>query len=167
VLRIISSSVSYTRGEGPSIQLQVEKKIEDLESNIIEVQRATATELRLLAKYNMENRIIIANCGAIGPLIALLHYSDLKTQENVVTALLNLSINDNKKNEIAIVGDIDSLIYVLKTGNPKATHKLSNLSSTACQEELKDYRGIQVSKLLLAILFQDKMTLRLPLQCVQ
>jgi hypothetical protein len=98
VVRIISSSVLDTRGEGPSIQLQVEKKIEDLESNIIEVQRATVAELRLLAKNNMENRIIIENCGAIGPLIALLHYSDLKTQENVVTALLNLSINDNKCN---------------------------------------------------------------------
>ena len=120
VLRIISSSVSDTRGEGPSIQLQVEKMIEDLESNIIEVQRAVAAELRLLAKYNMENRIIIANCGAIRPLIALLHSSDLKTQENAVTALLNLSLNDNNKIEIAIAGAIDPLIYVLKTGNPEA-----------------------------------------------
>ena len=48
------------RGEGQSIQLQVEKMIEYLESiNIIEVQRGAAAESRLLAKYNMENKIII------------------------------------------------------------------------------------------------------------
>ena len=63
MLRIISSSVSDTRGEGPSIQLQVERMIEDLESNTIEVQIEAAIELHLLAKYNMENKIIIANCG--------------------------------------------------------------------------------------------------------
>ena len=69
------------RGEGQIIQLQVEKMIEYLESiNIIEVQRGAAAESRLLAKYNMENKIIIAYCRAIRPLIALLHSSNLKTQ---------------------------------------------------------------------------------------
>jgi len=91
--------------------------IEDLEYNIIEVQREVVAELRLLAKYNMENRIIIANCGAIRALIALLHSSDLKTQENVVTALLNLSINENK-NEIVVVGAVDPLInWLLNRSN--------------------------------------------------
>lgn len=138
VLRILSSSVSDTRGEGPSIQLQVEKMIDDLESNIVEVQRGAAAELRLLAKYNMENRIIIANCGAIRPLIALLHSSDMKTQENAVTALLNLSINDNNKNEIAIAGAIDPLIYVLKTGNPEARENAAaTLFSLSVMEENK------------------------------
>lgn len=138
VLRIISSSVSDTRGEGPSIQLQVERMIEDLESNSIEVQRAAAAELRLLAKYNMENRIIVANCGAIRPLIALLHSSDLKTQENAVTALLNLSINDNNKNEIALAGAIDPLIYVLKAGNPEARENAAaTLFSLSVMEENK------------------------------
>ena len=69
------------RGEGQSIQLQVEKMIEYLESiNIIEVRRGAAADSRLLAKYNMENKIIIENCGVIRPLIALLHSSNLKTQ---------------------------------------------------------------------------------------
>ena len=69
------------RGEDQSIQLQVEKMIEYLESiNIIEVRRGSAAESCLLAKYNMENIIIIENCGVIKPLIALLHSSDLKSQ---------------------------------------------------------------------------------------
>ena len=69
------------RGEDQSIQLQVEKMIEYLESiNIIEVRRGAAADSRLLAKYNMENKIIIANCRAIRPLMALLHSSNLKNR---------------------------------------------------------------------------------------
>lgn len=68
-----------------------------------------------------------------------------------VTALWLLSIvaSHDSKCKIAIMeaGAIEVL-----------THKLSNLSSTAtaCQAELEDSRGIWVSALLLAILFQDK-----------
>ena len=69
------------RGEGQIIQLQVEKMIEYLKYiNTIEVKRGAVAESRLLAKYNMEKKIIIENCGVIRPLIALLHSSDLKTQ---------------------------------------------------------------------------------------
>eukprot|EP01018_Ginkgo_biloba_P030339 Gb_38670 [translate_table: standard] len=136
--RIISSSVSNTRADGSGIQQQVEKLVEDLQSNSIEMQRAAAAELRLLAKFNMENRITIANCGAIRPLVALLHCSELKTQENAVTALLNLSINDNNKNEIAAAGAIDPLIYVLKTGNPEARENAAaTLFSLSVMEENK------------------------------
>uniref|UniRef100_A0A0C9S3F4 RING-type E3 ubiquitin transferase n=1 Tax=Wollemia nobilis TaxID=56998 RepID=A0A0C9S3F4_9CONI len=135
--RIISST-SDTSDDGPGIILKVEKLVDDLQSNIIEVQRAAAAELRLLAKYNMENRIIIANCRAIRPLVALLHCSDFETQENAVTALLNLSINDNNKIDIVAAGAIDPLIYVLKTGSPEARENAAaTLFSLSVMEENK------------------------------
>ncbi|TMW82562.1 hypothetical protein EJD97_005624 [Solanum chilense] len=98
----------------------VEKLIRDLESQSTEVQMAAAAEFRFLAKHNMENRAIIGRCGAIAPLISLLN-SDVKpTQEHAVTALLNLSINEDIKAMIAEQGALEPLIHVLRTGNTGA-----------------------------------------------
>ncbi|GAU11660.1 hypothetical protein TSUD_334730 [Trifolium subterraneum] len=95
----------------------VSKLIEDLRSQSNETQAAAAEELRLLTKFNMENRIIVGQCGAIMHLLPLL-YSEMKiTQEHAVTAILNLSINEDNKTLIMEAGAIEPLIYVLKTGN--------------------------------------------------
>ncbi|KAF7818429.1 U-box domain-containing protein 3 [Senna tora] len=98
----------------------VNKLIEDLRSQSNEVQTKAAEELRLLSKHNMENRIIIGQCGAVTPLLSLL-YSEVKiTQEHAVTALLNLSISEDNKALIVEAGAIEPLIHVLKTGNDGA-----------------------------------------------
>lgn len=98
----------------------VNKLIEDLHSESNEVQTKAAEELRLLSKHNMDNRIIIGQCGAITPLLSLL-YSEVKiTQEHAVTALLNLSISEENKALIVEAGAIEPLIHVLKTGNDGA-----------------------------------------------
>ncbi|RRT79473.1 hypothetical protein B296_00018687 [Ensete ventricosum] len=94
------------------------------------------TELRLLARH-MENRMVIAKCGAISLLVGLLHSTDPKTQENAVTALLNLSLSDNKI-AIANANAIDPLIHVLKTGNPEAQeNSAATLLSLSVTEENK------------------------------
>ncbi|GLJ30826.1 hypothetical protein SUGI_0612130 [Cryptomeria japonica] len=94
--------------------------IEDLESTSIKLQRTAAARLRLFAKNSMENRIIIANSGAIKPLVSLLFSVDPITQENAVTALLNLSLYENNKSEITAAGAIKPLIHVLKCGTSTA-----------------------------------------------
>lgn len=116
----------------------VKKLIEDLKSQSNEVQTTAAEELRLLAKHNMENRVIIGQCGAIAPLLPLL-YSEMKqTQEHAVTALLNLSINENNKAMIAEVGALEPLIQVLKTGNDGAKeNSAATLFSLSVLEEYK------------------------------
>ncbi|MFQ6665011.1 hypothetical protein Gotur_031908 [Gossypium turneri] len=118
--RIVSSPATENRAELSGIETQVKKLVEDLKSTSVDTQREAASQLRLLAKHNMDNRIIIANCGAISLLVDLLHSPDAKTQENAVTALLNLSINDNNKTAIANANAIEPLIRVLKTGSPEA-----------------------------------------------
>nr|CAB3479710.1 unnamed protein product [Digitaria exilis] len=136
--RIISSSSMDARSDLSAIENQVRKLIEDLRSDSVDVQRSAASELRLLAKHNMENRIVIANCGAVNLLVGLLHSPDAKTQENAVTALLNLSINDNNKIAIANADAVGPLIHVLETGNPEAKeNSAATLFSLSVIEENK------------------------------
>ncbi|XAR57746.1 Ubiquitin--protein ligase [Bertholletia excelsa] len=120
VPRIVSSSAMETRADLSGVETEVRRLVEDLKSDSLDVQRDATSALRLLAKHNMDNRIVIASCGAIGLLVGLLYSTDTKIQENSVTALLNLSINDNNKSAIANADAIEPLIHVLKTGSPEA-----------------------------------------------
>ncbi|CAI0405656.1 unnamed protein product [Linum tenue] len=134
-------SVHPSSAEPPrslSSQTQVKKLVEDLNSDSIDTQREATGQLRLLAKHNMDNRIVISNCGAITLLVNLLRSTDLKIQENAVTALLNLSINDNNKTAIANAEAIEPLIYVLETGSHEAKeNSAATLFSLSVIEENK------------------------------
>ncbi|KAK7343871.1 hypothetical protein VNO77_12958 [Canavalia gladiata] len=94
--------------------------LDKLTSNDIEQQRAAAGELRLLAKRNADNRVCIAEAGAIPLLVDLLSSSDPRTQEHAVTALLNLSINESNKGTIVNAGAIPDIVDVLKNGSMEA-----------------------------------------------
>ncbi|MCO5568619.1 hypothetical protein L7F22_022318 [Adiantum nelumboides] len=85
-----------------------------------DVQRAAAGEIRMLAKRNAENRVCIAEAGAIPLLVKLLSSADPRTQEHAVTALLNLSIHDGNKGMIVSSGAIDPIVEVLKDGSMEA-----------------------------------------------
>ncbi|KAI3669768.1 hypothetical protein L6452_41163 [Arctium lappa] len=118
--RIVSSPTTETRPDLTGVETQVKKLVEDLSDLSLDAVRNATAELRLLARHNMDNRIVIANCGAISLLIGLLRSTDPKVQENAVTALLNLSINDNNKTAIANADAIEPLIHVLETGSSEA-----------------------------------------------
>eukprot|EP01018_Ginkgo_biloba_P015197 Gb_29276 [translate_table: standard] len=91
--------------------------VENLCTGSPEVKKQVAYELRLLAKCGMDNRACIAEAGAIPLLVPLLSSDDPKSQENAVTALLNLSIHENNKTKIMeATGSLDAIIQVLKTG---------------------------------------------------
>lgn len=120
VPRIVSSPAVETRADLLGIETQVRKLVEDLKSTSLDAIKEATAKLRLLAKHNMDNRIVIANCGVISLLVELLRSSDAKIQEDAVTALLNLSINDNNKTAIANADAIEPLIHVLVTGSSEA-----------------------------------------------
>ncbi|KAK9682584.1 hypothetical protein RND81_10G083700 [Saponaria officinalis] len=142
VPRMISSPAVETRLELLETEIEVKKYIEDLKSDSIETQREATAQLRLLAKHNMDNRIVIANCGAISLLVGLLRSADPKTQENAVTALLNLSINDNNKTAIGNADAIEPLIHVLQTGTAEAReNSAATLFSLSVIEEFKSKIG--------------------------
>ncbi|KAK3032890.1 hypothetical protein RJ639_034938 [Escallonia herrerae] len=136
--RIVSSPPIETRADLSGVETQVKKLVEDLNGTSLDAQRDASGGLRFLAKHNMDNRIVIANCGAIALLVKLLRSTDIKIQENAVTALLNLSINDNNKAAIANAEAIEPLIHVLETGSPEAKeNSAATLFSLSVIEENK------------------------------
>lgn len=138
VQRLVSSPTVEMRPDLLEVETQVKRLVEDLKSSDIDVQRSATHDIRVLAKHNMDNRIIIANCGAINLLVNLLRSTDLAVQEHAVTALLNLSINDNNKTAIANADAIKPLIYVLETGSPEAKeNSAATLFSLSVMEENK------------------------------
>ncbi|XP_022758420.1 U-box domain-containing protein 3-like [Durio zibethinus] len=136
--RANSITFSGSGGDDLTTSSHVKKLVDNLKSLSNEVQTTAAAELRLLAKHNMDNRMIIGRCGAIAPLLSLL-YSEVKlTQEHAVTALLNLSINEDNKAIIAESGAIEPLIHVLKSGNDGAKeNSAAALFSLSVLEEYK------------------------------
>ncbi|MCD9644962.1 hypothetical protein HAX54_033588 [Datura stramonium] len=106
-----------------------------------DIQRQAAYELRLLAKFGMENRRIIAESGAIPFLITLLGSRDPRIQENAViigahtkaipalvgfledgttagkrdaaVALFNLAVYDANRQRIVLAGAVPLLIDLL------------------------------------------------------
>ncbi|XP_058227903.1 U-box domain-containing protein 4-like isoform X2 [Rhododendron vialii] len=120
VPKIVLSSAIEPRADLSGVEAQVRNLVEDLKGTSFEVKRTATAELRLLAKHNTDNRIVIAKSGAIDLLVDLLRSTDVKIQEESVTALLNLSINDNNKTAIANANAIEPLIHVLETGTPEA-----------------------------------------------
>ncbi|CAJ1970751.1 unnamed protein product [Sphenostylis stenocarpa] len=137
VPRVVSTPVD-TRADLSAAETQVRTLVEQLKSDSLDAKREATSELRLLAKHNMDNRIVISNCGAISLLVDLLQSIDTRIQENSVTALLNLSINDNNKAAIANAGAIEPLIHVLKTGSSEAKeNSAATLFSLSVTEENK------------------------------
>ncbi|RLM99093.1 protein spotted leaf 11-like [Panicum miliaceum] len=103
-----------------SERANIDALLSQLCSHDPEEQRSAAAELRLLAKRNANNRICIAEAGAIPLLLSLLSSFDLRTQEHAVTALLNLSIHEDNKASIISSGAVPSIVHVLKNGSMEA-----------------------------------------------
>lgn len=114
--RILLSSAAYCSDDVVrDLISQIESTTESVES-----QRRAAMELRLLAKHSPENRLRIAEAGAIGPLVALMSHPDSQLQEQGVTAILNLSLCEENKGRIADAGAIRPLVRALRTGTSVA-----------------------------------------------
>ncbi|XAR52338.1 Ubiquitin--protein ligase [Bertholletia excelsa] len=107
----------------------------------VEQQRAAAGELRLLAKRNADNRVCIAEAGAIPLLVELLSSTDSRTQEHAVTALLNLSINDTNKGSIVNAGAIPDIVDVLKNGSMEA---MENAAATLFSLSVVDENKVAI-----------------------
>uniref|UniRef100_A0ACD6AI11 Uncharacterized protein n=1 Tax=Avena sativa TaxID=4498 RepID=A0ACD6AI11_AVESA len=91
--------------------------VEALSSIHSDVQRKAAKKIRVLSKESPENRALIAGNGGIPALISLLTYPDKKVQENTVTSLLNLSIDQSNKIFITKGGAIPLIIEILRNGS--------------------------------------------------
>ncbi|XP_059660729.1 U-box domain-containing protein 13-like [Cornus florida] len=102
----------------PAERKKIESLLCKLTSGNPEDQRSAAGEIRLLAKRNADNRVAIAEVGAIPLLVGLLSTPDSRTQEHAVTALLNLSICEDNKG--SIMSAVPGIVQVLKKGSMEA-----------------------------------------------
>ncbi|CAA0816855.1 U-box domain-containing protein 13 [Striga hermonthica] len=105
----------------PAERTKIGSLLLKLTSGVPDDQRSAAGELRLLAKRNADNRVAIAEAGAIPLLVHLLSSTaDPRTQEHAVTALLNLSICEDNKSAIISSGAVPGIVHVLRKGSPEA-----------------------------------------------
>ncbi|KAI4989284.1 hypothetical protein ZWY2020_036601 [Hordeum vulgare] len=85
-----------------------------------DTRRAAAARIRLLAKHRSDFRELVDVSGAIPVLVPLLRSTDPVAQENAVTTLLNLSLEERNRSAITAVGAIKPLVYALRTGTASA-----------------------------------------------
>lgn len=115
-----SQASKATSACSPAERTEIENLLRKLTCGTPEEQRSAAGEVRLLAKRNTDNRMAIADAGAIPLLVGLLSTPDSRTQEHAVTALLNLSIWENNKGSIMSYGAVPGIVNVLKRGSMEA-----------------------------------------------
>ncbi|KAH9609768.1 hypothetical protein KSS87_012758 [Heliosperma pusillum] len=116
----LSPPSKHTSASSATEHSKIEELLRKLHSGNPEDQRSAAGEIRLLAKRNADNRVAIAEAGAIPLLVHLLSIPDSRTQEHAVTALLNLSICDDNKGSIINSGAVPGIVHVLKKGSMEA-----------------------------------------------
>ncbi|KAM3374048.1 U-box domain-containing protein 13 isoform X1 [Capsicum galapagoense] len=104
----------------PAERSKIEILLRKLTSGSPEDCLSATGEIRLLAKRNADNRVAIAEAGAIPLLVDLLSTPDSRIQEHAVTALLNLSICEDNKRSIVISGAVPGIVHVLKKGSTEA-----------------------------------------------
>lgn len=101
-------------------RVAIEALVCNLSSSSLDERKSAAAEIRSLAKKSTDNRILLAESGAIPALVKLLSSKDPKTQEHAVTSLLNLSIYDQNKELIVVAGAIVPIVQVLRIGSMEA-----------------------------------------------
>ncbi|XP_071686340.1 U-box domain-containing protein 10-like [Rutidosis leptorrhynchoides] len=95
----------------------IEILVRNLSSPSIEERRSTLSEIRSLSKRSTDNRILLAEAGAIPILVNLLTSEDNIIQENAVTSILNLSIYENNKGLIMLANVVPSIVQLLRVGS--------------------------------------------------
>ncbi|WCJ33527.1 U-box domain-containing protein 11 [Euphorbia peplus] len=116
--RIKKGDGSFRDVNGDIVAIQA--LVRKLSSRSKEECRAAVSEIRSLSKRSTDNRILIAEAGAIPVLVNLLTSEDVSIQENSVTAILNLSIYESNKAMIMLAGAIPSVVQILRAGSAEA-----------------------------------------------
>ncbi|CAN8313011.1 unnamed protein product [Cochlearia groenlandica] len=129
------NGLSKTSGDMSMIRAIVHR----LSSRSTEERRNAVSEIRSLSKRSTDNRILIAEAGAIPVLVNLLTSEDVATQDNAITCVLNLSIYDNNKELIMFAGAVTSIVQVLRAGTMEARE---NAAATLFSLSLADENKI-------------------------
>lgn len=116
--RIRKSDGSFHKVTGDRIAIKA--LVHKLSCPSNEERRNAAAEIRMLAKRSTDNRVLIAEAGAIPLLVNLLATDDFRMQEHAVTSILNLSIYENNKGLIMLAEAVPPIVEVLNRGSMEA-----------------------------------------------
>ncbi|KAK6146798.1 hypothetical protein DH2020_020667 [Rehmannia glutinosa] len=117
----------------------IEALVRKLSSRSTEERRAAVSEIRSLSKRSTDNRILLAEAGAIPILVNLLTSEDTQIQDNAVTSILNMSIYENNKGFIMLANAIPSIVQLLRAGSMEAKE---NAAATLFSLSLADENKI-------------------------
>ncbi|XP_051133756.1 U-box domain-containing protein 17-like isoform X2 [Andrographis paniculata] len=124
-----SSSALTSRAAAVAVKATTRLLVEQLSNGSQRAMTVAAREIRWLAKTGRANRACIAESGAIPLLKTLLSSSNPVTQENCITAMLNLSIYEKNKSTIMDVeGCLGEIVGVLRNGH--TTEARENAAAT-------------------------------------
>lgn len=115
-----------------------------LNSESLKESQAAAKDLRMMAKVDESCRGPIAEAGGIEALLPLLHSSDPDLQENVITTLLNLSINPLVRVRITQTQNaLEAILNVIRWGHTAASKEnaAATLFSLLIVEDYRDVVG--------------------------
>lgn len=119
-----------------SVEPAVKTCLEGLVSTSTDTKCTAAAAVRLLAKHRSDFRVLIGASGAIPLLVPLLKSTDPETQETAVTALLNLSLEEENQGPIMAAAAVKPMVYVLRTGTAVAKQNAAcALLSLSMEEE--------------------------------
>ncbi|VFQ94352.1 unnamed protein product [Cuscuta campestris] len=139
----LSDSGNNARKSSPK-NSRLQPLVDYLSSDLPEEQLKAVEEIRFLSKESAENRVSIAECGGIPPLVQLLTRPDSRIREHAVTALLNLSIDESNKRAISEERPIPAIIEILKTGTAGAReNSAAALFSLSTLDENKEEIGFR------------------------
>lgn len=140
----VDSTDGSTPGEQTVTREGVMALLDKIQSDNVEDMKRAVVELRLLSKWDMNNRVVIGEAGGIPLVVALVTSADSKVQENAVTSLLNLSIFPANRTAIMDAGGaLDSLSEVLRAGHAWESKEncAALLSSLLIVEEHREVIG--------------------------
>lgn len=103
---------------------EISSLVQSLYSPHVNDKKDAILKIRVLSKESPDSRSMIANSGGIPPLVHMLTCTDNKdesdSQQQIVTALLNLTLEDANRRLIAREGAIPAIIQVLRNGTQEA-----------------------------------------------
>ncbi|VAI49096.1 unnamed protein product [Triticum turgidum subsp. durum] len=145
--------------EGSSIEvgedrLAIEALVRNLSCSSLDERKSAAAEIRSLAKKSTDNRMLLAESGAIPALVKLLSSKDPKTQvlrtgsmearENAAAAIFSLSLIDDNKIMIGSTpGAIEALVELLKSGSSRGRKDAATALFNLCIYQANKVRAVR------------------------
>ncbi|KAI4981757.1 hypothetical protein ZWY2020_022249 [Hordeum vulgare] len=133
--------------EGSSVEvgedrLAIEALVRNLSCSSLDERKSAAAEIRSLAKKSTDNRMLLAESGAIPALV--LRTGSMEARENAAAAIFSLSLIDDNKIMIGSTpGAIEALVELLKSGSSRGRKDAATALFNLCIYQANKVRAVR------------------------